>query len=468
MIVHNEESRLGDCLRGAAGLTQETIVVDTGSTDRTKAIAAEHGAKVYDFKWIDDFAAARNESIRHATGDWIFWLDADDRIDESNRQRLVQLFHNLPKSIAAYRMRYSCWIDPGSLTAKRILVDQPRLFPNHPQIRWTQRVHEQILPAVFKLGGTYEKTEIVIDHLGYEDSEVRERKQTRNVRLLRLEMAENPNHPYTLFNLGSELLSMNRPSEAQPYLERALESWPAVDDHAAKLFVLLAKAHRGQGRIHQALEVCGRGRQTFPDHPELLSTEGFLFHELGELQKAAERFETLLQQPSHAGLAIGLDDGLNSHTARYNLGVIHRDQGRLRDAEAAWRQVLAHRPQWGIVLYGLGEILVVQKRWRDMEDICRRLEILPEGKRPAQELRAHCHLRRNELTKAKEILDEMTKEWPSLLWPKVLLSRVLLREGRDWAAAEASLRAILALDPNHKEATQNLAKLDADRNRNNL
>jgi len=91
-MVRNEEEALPGCLQSVAGIANEIIVVDTGSTDRTKEVAASFGAKVFDFPWIDDFAAARNECIRHATGEWIFWMDADERIDEVNREKLKQLF----------------------------------------------------------------------------------------------------------------------------------------------------------------------------------------------------------------------------------------------------------------------------------------------------------------------------------------------------------------------------------------
>src|SRR5205823_5094968 len=95
MIVKNEEENLAACLQSVQGLVKEMIIVDTGSTDRTKEIAASFGAKVYDFTWIDNFAAARNESLRHATGRWIFWLDADERLDETNRRRLREIFAGL-------------------------------------------------------------------------------------------------------------------------------------------------------------------------------------------------------------------------------------------------------------------------------------------------------------------------------------------------------------------------------------
>src|SRR6266567_8071044 len=94
LMVRNEEAALPGCLQSAADLVNEIIVVDTSSTDRTKEIAGSFGAKVFDFPWVDDFAAARNECIRHATGEWIFWMDADERINEPNREKLNILFND--------------------------------------------------------------------------------------------------------------------------------------------------------------------------------------------------------------------------------------------------------------------------------------------------------------------------------------------------------------------------------------
>jgi tetratricopeptide (TPR) repeat protein len=151
MIVKNEEANLSPCLESVTGLVDETIVADTGSTDRTRDIPARAGARVVDFPWVDSFAAARNESLQHATGDWIFWLDADDRLDEENQGRLRTLFAGLRDENAAYAMKCVCLPDQSSQAAT--VVDHIRLFRNHPQARWKYRVHEQILPAVRRLGG---------------------------------------------------------------------------------------------------------------------------------------------------------------------------------------------------------------------------------------------------------------------------------------------------------------------------
>src|SRR5438132_13758737 len=87
MIVRNEEQNLAACLESVADLMDEIVVVDTGSNDRTGDVARRFGARVFDFPWVDSFAAARNESLRRATGDWIFWLDADERINAPDRPK---------------------------------------------------------------------------------------------------------------------------------------------------------------------------------------------------------------------------------------------------------------------------------------------------------------------------------------------------------------------------------------------
>ena len=91
MIVKNEEAYLEECLTSVKDLVSEIIIVDTGSTDKTKEIAKKFGAKIIDFTWIDDFAAARNASIKQATGDWILVLDADEVIAKKDFETIKTL-----------------------------------------------------------------------------------------------------------------------------------------------------------------------------------------------------------------------------------------------------------------------------------------------------------------------------------------------------------------------------------------
>jgi glycosyltransferase involved in cell wall biosynthesis len=92
IALHSVRRYNGDASLGSvADLVAEIVVVDTGSTDRTCDIARRFGAHVHDFPWQDDFAASRTESLRHATGDWVLWLDGDERLAPEHKRRLAAL-----------------------------------------------------------------------------------------------------------------------------------------------------------------------------------------------------------------------------------------------------------------------------------------------------------------------------------------------------------------------------------------
>src|SRR3989344_2193313 len=91
MITKNEEKYLGQCLDSVKELVDEIIILDSGSTDKTKEIAKKFKAKMLDFKWNDDFSEARNESLKHATKDWILVLDADEIIEKDDLEKIKEI-----------------------------------------------------------------------------------------------------------------------------------------------------------------------------------------------------------------------------------------------------------------------------------------------------------------------------------------------------------------------------------------
>ena len=91
MIVKNESANLADALDCFRSFADEIIVVDTGSSDNTKEIAARFTSRIYDFEWKDDFAAARNFAMSKAGKGYQLWVDADDRITPENGRHIVAL-----------------------------------------------------------------------------------------------------------------------------------------------------------------------------------------------------------------------------------------------------------------------------------------------------------------------------------------------------------------------------------------
>src|SRR5258706_2395792 len=108
MIIKNEAARLEACLSSVRDLVDEMVVVDTGSSDASVEIAKRLGARVHRFAWCDDFSAARNEALRHATKDWIFILDADERLLDEDRNKLRALIDSLDDRNAGYLMNQVC------------------------------------------------------------------------------------------------------------------------------------------------------------------------------------------------------------------------------------------------------------------------------------------------------------------------------------------------------------------------
>jgi glycosyltransferase involved in cell wall biosynthesis len=268
MIVKNEEQNIATCLESVHDLVDEIIVVDTGSTDATKSIAASLGARVFDFPWVDDFAAARNESIRHATRQWVFCLDADDRLDEENRARLRALFSQLPAGNVAYLMKLLCYPSPP--------VTKVQLFRNDPRVRWKYRCGEQICHAVRESGGELRWSDVVILHTGYHNPTHLSAKAERNLRCYRLENREHPNDPHVLAGIGVQLQNLGQWAEALPYLQESLALSDSTQSCNRYCRAIIAGCHIQLGQIEQALQVCREGLREFPNDADLLEKEQWL------------------------------------------------------------------------------------------------------------------------------------------------------------------------------------------------
>jgi glycosyltransferase involved in cell wall biosynthesis len=152
MIVRDNEDTIEACLASIYPWVDEIIIVDTGSKDRTIEICRKFGARIFEFPWCDDFSAARNESLRHARGEWIFWMDSDDIIDQEQGRRLRELaYGEHPVDCLGYLAQVHCEsAEPGQMT----VVDQVKLFRNRQDLRFEHRIHEQILPSIRRANGS--------------------------------------------------------------------------------------------------------------------------------------------------------------------------------------------------------------------------------------------------------------------------------------------------------------------------
>jgi len=169
LITKNESRDLARCLASVRGLADEIVVVDTGTTDDTVAIAQAHGARVLHHAWRHDFADARNVSLDAATGDWVLVLDADDEVPSDTAAQIPCLLAEAERArppIDGLTMLYHSPMPAGEAVA---FTEYPvlRLFRNRPEFRFRQAIHEQVLPAIQAAGGRVDGCALRLTHYGY-------------------------------------------------------------------------------------------------------------------------------------------------------------------------------------------------------------------------------------------------------------------------------------------------------------
>lgn len=206
MIAKNEERYLARALASAKPVADELIVADTGSTDATVQIARDHGARVVHFDWIDDFAAARNASLRPARGEWVVVLDADEYFAPGHAERLRRMLETAPEGVTAYRVYQTNLADESGTR----VIDKSttiRVFRNRASHRYQYPIHEQVVDSL--RGGTVEPSDIELLHSGFIAAVSAERgKPDRNRVLLERFLGTLPEgHPhlaYVHMQLGTE------------------------------------------------------------------------------------------------------------------------------------------------------------------------------------------------------------------------------------------------------------------------
>ena len=191
MIVRNEEKVLARCLESVRGCVDEIVIVDTGSSDATKEIAARYTDRIYDFEWIDDFSAARNYAFEQATGDYLLWLDADDVLLPTDAAALRRYKDEQLAGCDVVMLRYNTAFD--ELGRPTFFFYRERLIRRTLPHRWVGRVHEVVVHS-----GAVAYAEIAVTH-----KSVKAVYGDRNLRIYEKQIADGETlSPRELFYYG--------------------------------------------------------------------------------------------------------------------------------------------------------------------------------------------------------------------------------------------------------------------------
>lgn len=360
MIVRDEERVLGECLKSATPWFDEVIIVDTGSTDRTVEIAKEFGARVFHFPWCDDFSAARNVSLSHARGDWVFWMDADDTLPPECGAKLRGLAWLAEEKTTGFIAQVHIPAAPGEVGFT--VVDHVKLFRNLPGLRFEGRIHEQILEPIHRIGGRVERSDAYVVHSGYDYStEGQKKKRVRDLTLLEKDLADRPNHPFVLFNIGMTAYHMKEYDKAIVALERCLSISRPQESTVRKVYAMLSGCFSEQGQFEEAKRRVEQGLELYPHDPELLFRAGGIYRELKELPRSERAYRTLLQT-RESGHVDSLDVTMTGFKAHHNLALVLCEMGQLPQAEEQFRQASANSPQFTPSWLGLADVLLRQGR----------------------------------------------------------------------------------------------------------
>ncbi|MCL2421499.1 MAG: glycosyltransferase family 2 protein, partial [Defluviitaleaceae bacterium] len=235
MIVKNEEAVLARCLDSIKNVVDEIIIVDTGSVDKTKAIAYSYTDKVYDFEWVNDFSAARNEAYAKATMDYQMWLDADDVFPETSAKALLELKETLDPAIDIVTMKYLTHFDEHGnpiLTSTR-----ERLTRREKGYVWNDPVHEYI-----QLAGNIFYSDIEVHHkkIKIATDSSQEAAADRNLKIyMHLEKSGKPLTPRQQYYYARELKDHGMWADAAHHFKEFIDSkkgW--VEDNIAACYNL--------------------------------------------------------------------------------------------------------------------------------------------------------------------------------------------------------------------------------------
>lgn len=353
LIVKNEEQHLPKCLESLRSLVDEIIVVDTGSSDRTVAIAKKYRARVFHFAWRDDFSQVRNYAIAQAKGKWILVIDADEVLEQSAIAILQEVMER-EDCLAANLLRSEI----GARQAPYSLI--LRLFRNHPAITFTGIYHESIDQSVAALQVRESHWRVlnvevpVLLHYGYMDSAIQLRHKYEFAQKLMYKHLEAfPEDSYMLNKLGA--LYINNPDSDRHFGISLLQKGLSLIDDTDQQNLTRCEIYYHLGLAYQQNEDWESAKNAYKqvielDVPNLVKLSAYL--NLGNI------YQELNQQEAIACFEKVTQIAPNFVQGHFNYGIALKTAGRFTEAIAAYQKAISLEPDYADAHQNLGVVLM--------------------------------------------------------------------------------------------------------------
>lgn len=335
IIAKNEEKRIEKCLTSIKPYGFEIVVVDTGSTDRTKEIASCYADKVLDFVWCDDFSAARNFSLREASNNWIFMMDCDEWIKEIDVEELDYFRKHHADSVGAIS-RENLVTQNGHPVLNN--TDHTERFFNKKLYHYTGIIHEQLTPIRGKDFPCL-LLHTTIEHTGYDmNPEERISKGKRNLSLLHKQLEQEPENPYVYYQLGKGYEIVEDYESACEYYGKGLE----FDVDPSLAYVQAMVISYGNSLLRTGREDTALGFEQI--YEEFAATADFVYL-MGRIYLANEMYPQAVEQFLKAtGFKTCKFHGVNSFLSFYNIALICEKLGDTDNALAYYHKCSDYPP----------------------------------------------------------------------------------------------------------------------------
>ncbi|MGV3524812.1 MAG: tetratricopeptide repeat protein [Candidatus Sericytochromatia bacterium] len=417
MIVRNEEAFLRQCLESVQHIVDEMVIVDTGSTDGTRAIAEDFGARVLDFTWTGNFAEARNQSLRAATGDWILVLDADEVVSPENIMAVKALMREPQPQPTGYQLK----IRNLSQQANDVDVVEHymmRLFPNLPMLEFKGMIHEQLVstdPGFDLL--RMATSDVLILHYGYTGEVMDSRdKFRRNLELVQRSIAEQPDHPFHWFNLGLTYRVNTEEEEALAAFQKAValsEALPETPTYMSACYSYIISILLRLERFEEAEAVALNAPEISQETPDYWVNLGSIHNALGHYPEAIAAFRHAMQMRQQAFTAVVSDRAATTWKPYAGMGNTYLMQQDYTRADHWFRRALKENPHNAEILLGLGRLAMVRGQMDEARAYFERLLVHPRATEQQPLARfelARCDLQANQPEAAEARLRELLNE----------------------------------------------------------
>jgi tetratricopeptide (TPR) repeat protein len=342
LIVRDESSFIEECLASLEGFVDEIVLVDTGCRDDTLQKARHFPIKLHSFPWCNDFSAARNYAIAQASGEWILYIDADERLNVPHRDIWNDVLADRGK--AGWKLRFYPrvgWTPYAEL----------RLFRNDPRIRFHGVIHERVQDSIRAVceseGSEIDRCDVELHHVGYETDQ--RHKLSRNIPLLEAYVRQDPERVYCWWHLG-DMLQMSGDEDAAAEAWRkgievargqANRSYPL--SNGLPFFSLISLQHSRGVRADDLIE---ESLRLFPEHLFLQWLHCQLSLERGNGERVRGQLETLaaIDPDQFYDPEVSYNKTLFTHACRETLALCHFRAGRFLEAAEWYRRAAAAAP----------------------------------------------------------------------------------------------------------------------------